>query len=91
MIDPIRQAIRDQRYRLSGHAIEEMAEDGLGSEDIERVIVSGAVARRFTHDPRGTRYEVVGNTADGRRACVVCRFVMRSVLLIITAYEVERE
>ena len=67
MIDRIRQAIRDQRYRLSSHAIEELAEDELESEDIENVILTGTVARRFTNDPRGTRYEVVGNATDGRR------------------------
>ena len=86
MIDRIRQAIRDQTYRLSSHAIEEMGEDKLESEDIEEIILTGAVGRSLTRDPRGARYEVIGSTVDGRRACVVCRFLATSVLLIITAY-----
>jgi hypothetical protein len=82
----IRQAIREQRYRISSHANEEMSEDGLEAKDIESIILTGRVARRFTHDPRGTRYEIVGDTTDSRRACVVCRSLPSGVLLIITAY-----
>ena len=90
MIDRIRQAIRDQRYRLSSHAIEEMAEDGLESGDLESIMLTGVVARHFTRDPRGTRYEVVGNTTDCRRGCAVCRFLTTGELLVITAYEAEQ-
>ena len=59
------------------------------AEDIEHVILSGRISQRFTHDPRGTRYKVVGDTTDGRRACVVCRFLMQSDLLVITAFVIE--
>jgi len=86
----MRQAIREQRYRISSHANEEMSEDELVAEDIESIILTGQIARRVTRDPRGTRYEVVGDTIDGRRAYVVCRFLPLSVLLIITTY-VEEE
>ena len=89
MIDRIRQAVRAQRYRLSLHAIEEMAEDELESDDIEEVVLTGQVASRFTLDPRGVRYEVVGDTLDGRRACIVCRFLTGGQLLVITAYAIE--
>ena len=89
VIDRIRRAIRDQRYRFSFHAIEEMAEDELESEDVESIILTGGVAREFTRDPRGRRYEVIGETISGRRACVVCRFLPTSVLLIITVYAME--
>ena len=43
----------------------------------------------FTRDPRGTRYEVIGDATDGRRGGVVCRFLRSGVLLIITAYAEE--
>jgi hypothetical protein len=82
-------AIREQRYRISSHANEEMSADDLVAEDVESVILTGEIARRFTRDPRGTRYEVVGDTADGRRACVVCRFLPSTALLVITAYAKE--
>ena len=82
----MRRAVREQRYRVSGHANEEMSEDGLESQDVESIIMSGAIAKRFTHDVRGTRYEIAGHTVVGRHAKVVCRFLASGVLLIITAY-----
>lgn len=84
------QAICEQRYRISSHANEEMSEDELEAKDIESIILNGKVIKKFTSDPRGTRYESSGNTTDGRRAYVVCRFLPSSILLIITAY-MERE
>ena len=86
----MRQAIRQQRYRISSHANDEMAADSLVAADIENIILTGEIRRTFTHDPRGTRYEVLGDTVDCRRAYVVCRFLLSGVLLIITAY-VEEE
>ena len=88
-MDPLqsmRQAIREQRYRISSHANDEMSEDLLVLADVERVILTGKIVRTFTHDPRGTRYEVLGVAHDGRRAYVVCRFLLSGDLLIITAY-----
>lgn len=86
VLQRIRQAIREQKYRISSHANEEMSEDGLEAKDIESIILTGKVTRKFTRDPRGTRYEVFGDTTDARRAYVVCRFLPSGVLLIITAY-----
>ena len=90
-IERIRQAIRAQRYRISTHANDEMSDDALEAQDIERIILTGTITQRFTHDPRGTRYEVTGTTTDVRRACVVCRFLTSGVLLIITAYVPEED
>ena len=88
-LERIRQAVNDQRYRISSHANEEMSEDDLESHDVEQVLRTGAITRRFTRDPRGTRYEVTGDTMDGRQAAVVCRFLASGWLLIITAYVIE--
>lgn len=82
----IQQAVREQRYRISSHANEEMSDDNLEAEDVEHILLTGEITQRFTHDPRGTRYEVTGDTADYRRACVVCRFLLSGALLIITAF-----
>lgn len=86
VIERIRRAICEQRYRISSHANEEMSKDELEAKDIERVILTGKVARKFTRDPRGTRYEVVGSTTDDRRDHVICSFLLSGVLLIITAF-----
>ena len=85
-IERMWQAIRDQSYRISAHANAEMSDDDLEAQDIEQIILTGTITQRFTHDPRGTRYEVTGETTDGRTASVVCRFLLSGVLLIITAY-----
>jgi len=85
----IRQAIREQRYRISSHANEEMSDDDLEAMDIEQIILTGRIARRLTRDPRGTRYIVTGETTDRRRGGVLCRFLPSSSLLIITAYAEE--
>ena len=63
-----------------------MSEDALSAEDIERIILTGQAIRKFTHDPRGVRYEVSAETSDGRHASVVCRFLSSGRLLVITAY-----
>jgi len=63
----IRQAIRQQRYRISSHANDEMADDFLVAADIESIILTGEITRKFTRDRRGTRYEVLGDTVDYRR------------------------
>ena len=86
----IRQAIRQQGYRISSHANDEMADDFLAAADIESIILTGEITRKLTRDPRGTRYDVLGDTVDYRRAYVACRFLLSGILLIITAY-VEEE
>lgn len=89
VLQRIQRTIREQRYRISAHANEEMSEDNLVAKDVENVILRGRIMRKFTRNPRGTRYEVTGNTTDGRRARVVCRFLPSGLLLVITAYEDE--
>jgi hypothetical protein len=90
MLQQMRHAIREQKYRISSHANDEMADDHLDATDIENIIFTGKIMHRFTHDPRGTRYEVLGDTIDNRRAFAVCRFLESGTLLIITAYVKEK-
>jgi hypothetical protein len=82
----IRKAIYEQQYRISSHANEEMSEDFIELDDIECIIQTGKITEKFTHDPRGIRYEITGYTVDGRKASVVCRFLQSGILRIITAY-----
>ena len=66
-----------------------MANDDLTFADIEMAIANGDIRRRFTRDPRGTRYEIVGPATDGRRVAVICRIKATGKLLLITTYRVE--
>lgn len=86
-IERIRKKIRDGDYEFTiPHFFEEMAEDDLAFIDIETAIANARVRRKFTRDPRGTRYEVVGKAVDGRELAVICRFKSTGKLLLITTY-----
>lgn len=66
-----------------------MVNDDVTFADIEMAIGRGRIRRRFTRDPRGTRYEIVGPTTDGRQLAVICRIKTTGKLLLITTYLVE--
>lgn len=88
IIERIRKKVHDGDYEFTiPHFFEEMAEDELVFDDIDRAITKGRVRQKFTRDPRGTRYEVVGPAMDGREVAVVCRFKSTGQLLLITTYE----
>jgi hypothetical protein len=58
-------------------------------DDIEMAVANGKVRQRFTRDPRGTRYEVVGPACDRRDIAVVCRVKATGKLLLITTYALD--
>lgn len=82
----IRRTIREQKYRISSHANDEMADDFLMAADIEHIILTGKIVQRFTYDKRGTRYAILGDTTDNRQAYAICRLLLSGVLLVVTAY-----
>jgi hypothetical protein len=90
IIHRIRHKVVEGDYEFTlPHFFEEMADDNLLFSDIETAIVRGRIRRRFTRDPRGTRYEVVGPAADGRAIAVICRIKSTGKLLFITTYALE--
>ncbi|MEW6066993.1 MAG: DUF4258 domain-containing protein [Nitrospirota bacterium] len=87
IIHIIREKIKGQEYEFTiPHFFEEMANDNLTFEDIEIAICNGRINRKFTRDPRGTRYEVIGSAIDGRKIAVICRIKNTGKLLLITTY-----
>jgi hypothetical protein len=68
-----------------------MVEDNLIFADIELAIANGRIRRKFTRDPRGTRYEIVGPATDGRKIAVICRIKSTGKLLLITTYALEEK
>lgn len=90
-IERIRDLVRAQKYLISFHANEEMSEDSLESEDVENAVMTGRISKKLTKDPRGTRYEILGKTTDGRKVVVVCRILAIDWLRIITAYTINSE
>ena len=85
----IKAAIKEGRYETSEHADEEAEKDDFLPEDVEHALLHGQLVRRFTRDPRGTRYEIVGPATDGRQLAVICRIKTTGKLLLITTYLVE--
>lgn len=87
IIERIRKKVRDGDYEFTlPHFFEEMVQDDLILGDIETAIADGRVRRKYTRDPRGTRYEVVGTANNGREVAVICRFKSTGKLLLITTY-----
>ena len=89
-LERIRNAILDGKYALTEHAYDEMDDDNLDVLDVESAILTGDIDQVLTHDPRGTRYVVIGKATDqATRVGVVTRFVEHDQLLVITVYEVK--
>lgn len=91
LIERIRKKMRDGEYEFTiPHFFEELAADGMIFSDIEMAIRRGKIRRKFTRDPRGARYEVVGRTEGEREIAVVCRIKSTGKLLLITTYAVDQ-
>ncbi len=90
IIQKIREKVENGEYEFTiPHFFEEMAEDNLIFPDIEMAIANGQIRSKFTRDIRGTRYEVVGPSTDGREIGVICRIKSTGKLLLITTYALE--
>ena len=90
-IDKLRDLVRAERYQISVHANEEMANDFLIAVDVENAILSGSITKRLTKDPRGARYEITGQACDGRSVSVICRIVTGEWLRIVTVFALSDE
>jgi hypothetical protein len=89
-IERIRKKVRNGEYEFTvPHFLEEMADDDLQLVDIESAVLRGKIRRRFSEDPRGVRYEVVGPATDGRRIAVICRVKETGRVLLITTYALD--
>lgn len=85
----IRRAVREKRYQITDHALEEADADDLTLDDILDVLMNGDLDSTYTDDPRGPRYIIRGNV-DEDEVDVVCRFRSDGTLLIvITVYVVD--
>ena len=89
LLEKIRNAILFGDYDLTHHAIDEMAEDGLGIFDIEHAVLTGSIEKTETDDPRGPKHAVIGLAQDQRTVVgVVGRFKETGIYLVITVYAV---
>lgn len=86
----IQQAVLNECYRFSEHALDELDDDRLHYVDAESAILTGNIVRIQPAEPGKTeRYTVRGLGTDlSTEIGVVCRFDNATQLLIITVYEV---
>ncbi len=85
----IRERVRLGQYDMTAHAMEEMAEDFLDICDIESAVMTGAITRAETDDPRGTKYVIEGVAVDNATPVgVVGRFPIETKYLVVTVYEI---
>jgi hypothetical protein len=85
----IRRAVRQKRYQMTDHALEEADADNLTLDDILEVLLNGDLDATYTDDPRGPRYVIRGDV-DVDPVDVVCRFRNDGrLLIIITVYVVD--
>lgn len=74
---------------MSAHAMEEMAEDDLDIEDVERALLTGVIYRIERDNPRGVKYVIHGLGTDGITLVgVVGHFASLDRYLIVTVYAV---
>lgn len=88
-IDKLRRLIREEQYQISVHANKEMSKDDLIAVDIENVVHTGKITKRFTREERGTRYEITGQACDGRSVAVICRILGDGWLRIVSVFALE--
>jgi len=65
-IDKLRDLVREEKYQISLHANEEMANDLLEAIDLENTILTGSITKRVYQ--RLTGYAIRGNWSSVRRS-----------------------
>jgi hypothetical protein len=75
-------------YELSGHAKEEMENDGFTIVDCKSAVYSGKVVATQRHGPGRTKQVIEGQALDGRSLHLICRLTESGKLRIITIFEV---
>ena len=79
--------IRERRYVVTGHALDEMDDDGLTIFDVERAILTGEITERQKDaKTKEWKYLIRGKTIEGINAVVVLKQGPTDKLVMITVY-----
>lgn len=85
-ISIIRRKVALGQYELTGHAKDEMEQDGFSVEDVKSCVYSGRIVERQRHDG-GRRKDVIhGKACDRRGIGIVCRLTDLGVVRFITIF-----
>ena len=87
-IATFRRKIALGQYELTGHAKDEMEQDGFTIHDVKTAVYGGKILMSQRHDPGPRKYVVRGRILDGRQIDVVCRLTELRRLRVITVFAV---
>lgn len=86
VITRIKKLVKAGRFEITAHADEEAQEDDINISDIQNAIYTGEIIKKYTKDPRGTRYKVSGKTIDNRLLNVIVRFNTLGEVKVLTVF-----
>ncbi len=78
--------MRDGNFLVSGHALDQLEQDGFAELDAVAAILSASEFDKVTDDESHIRYVFSGNARDGRVLTVVV-IVHQGTVILKTAYE----
>ncbi|OQW64408.1 MAG: hypothetical protein BVN28_03115 [Nitrospira sp. ST-bin4] len=85
-----RSLIRSGEYLLSIHALEEMAEDDVLTENVENVILTGGIVeRQIDRATRERKYVFLGRDLAGGPIGVVAKIGAVGKVVVLTVYREE--
>jgi hypothetical protein len=85
-INEFRRKVAFGHYELTGHAKEEMEQDGFTIADVKSAIYSGRIAAFQRHGREKQKFVVSGRSIDGRGLNLVCRLTESGRLRIVTVF-----
>jgi len=86
ILQQIQHCIKTSRWEITIHADEEAQEDEITISDIKHVIRTGKIKKKYTHDPRATRYKLLGKLPAGRFLNLIFKFNSLNEPRIITVF-----
>ena len=79
--------IHQREYVMTLHADEEMNNDGLSIQDVERIILNGEILERQPDRESGEdKYRIKGETISSRNMEVIAKISPTDKLVIITVF-----
>lgn len=85
-INVFRRKVALGRYELTGHAKDEMEQDGFTIQDLKAGVYSGRIVAMQRHGRGLKKYVVRGKALDNRGIGLVCRLTQRGNLRFITVF-----
>lgn len=87
ILQKMQQAARTGRVRFRSHAIDELSNDNLSTDDAINCILTGEIVEdQFDVDFQQLKYVIFGEAINSDEMCVVVRWDDYQNVIVITAY-----